>query len=163
MDYEVRPLQPEDRGEVADLIAARWGSPVLVVHGTIYKPADLPGFVALHAGEWVGLVTYCIVREECEIVSLDSLRPGIGVGTALLDAVQEAARRAQCRRIWLITTNDNLTALRFYQRRGFSLAAVHREAVERARRLKPEIPAVGQHGIPIRDEIELELLMAPSE
>jgi GNAT superfamily N-acetyltransferase len=163
VDLNLRPLQPQDRGRVADLIAARWGSPVVAVHGTIYRPAELPGFVALRAGEWVGLVTYRIADAACEIVSLDSLQPGIGVGTALLDAVQGTARRAKCTRIWLITTNDNLNALSFYQKRGFSLVALHPRAVEQARRLKPEIPAVGQEGIPIRDEIELELLLARSE
>jgi RimJ/RimL family protein N-acetyltransferase len=109
------------------------------------------------------LVTYRIVAKECEIVTLDSLQTGMGIGTALLDAVEQAAQQARCRRIWLITTNDNLTALRFYQKRGFSLVAVHRGAVEQARRLKPEIPACGQYGIPIQDEIELELLLAHSE
>jgi GNAT superfamily N-acetyltransferase len=158
MDFNVRPLRPQERERVADLIARRWGSEVVVVHGTIYRPAELPGFLALHAGEWVGLATYRIADAACEIVSLDSLQPGIGVGTALLNAVKEAARRARCSRLWLITTNDNLAALRFYQKRGFSLVAVHRGAVERARRLKPEIPTIGQDGIPIQDEIELELL-----
>jgi DNA-3-methyladenine glycosylase I len=163
MSIRVRPLRSQDRGRVADLIIARWGSPVVVVHGTIYRPAELPGFAALRAREWVGLVTYRIVAKECEIVTLDSLQTGMGIGTALLDAVEQAAQRARCRRIWLITTNDNLTALRFYQKRGFSLVAVHRGAVEQARRLKPEIPAIGQHGIPVQDEIELELLLAHSE
>lgn len=157
MDLNIRPLRPQDRGKVADLIAARWGSPAVAVHGTLYRPAELPGFVALLAGAWVGLVTYRIADAGCEIVTLDSMRPGIGVGTALIDAVEQAARRAGCSRVWLMTTNDNLIALGFYQRRGFSLVAVHRGAVERARRLKPEIPAIGQGGIPIRDEIELEL------
>jgi DNA-3-methyladenine glycosylase I len=163
MNLHVRPLRSQERGRVADLITARWGSPVVVVHGTMYRPAELPGFVALLAREWVGLVTYQIVAKECEIVSLDSLQTGMGIGTALLDAVEQAAQHSKCRRIWLITTNDNLTALRFYQKRGFSLIAVHRGAVEQARRLKPEIPAIGQYGIPIQDEIELEQLLAHSE
>jgi DNA-3-methyladenine glycosylase I len=163
MSLDVRSLQPQDRGRVADLIASRWGSDVVVVHGTTYRPAQLRGFVALRDGEWVGLVTYRIAEDACEIVSLDSLRPGIGIGTALLEAVEQAARQAGCMRMWLITTNDNLTALGFYQRRGFSLVAVHRGAVERARRLKPEIPAVGQAGIPIRDEIELELCLGRAD
>jgi trans-2,3-dihydro-3-hydroxyanthranilate isomerase len=159
MDLNVRPLSSHDRPQAAHLIAARWGSPVVVAHDAIYEPAELPGFVALHAGEWLGLVTYRIAEKACEIVSLDSLQPGIGVGTALLAAVEQEARRADCSRVWLTTTNDNLTALGFYQRRGFSLVAVHRGAVDRARTLKPEIPVVGHKGIPIRDEIELELLL----
>jgi GNAT superfamily N-acetyltransferase len=75
----------------------------------------------------------------------------------LIDAVRQEAQRAGCKRLWLITTNDNLTALRFYQRRGFVLVAVHRNAVELSRKLKPQIPLIGEHGIPIRDEIELEM------
>jgi GNAT superfamily N-acetyltransferase len=156
VDIDITPLRPQDRRKVADLIASRWGSHVVVAHGTVYRPAGLPGFVARRDGEWVGLVTYHIAGGACEIISLDSLQPGIGVGTALLDAVERAARGAGCIRLWLITTNDNLTALRFYQKRGFSLVAVHRGAVEQARILKPEIPVIGQEGIPIRDEIELE-------
>ena len=67
-----------------------------------------------------------------------------------------AARAGQCTRLWLITTNDNLRALRFYQRRGFRLAALHRDALETSRRLKPSISEIGFHGIPLRDELELE-------
>ena len=62
--------------------------------------------------------------------------------------------------MWLITTNDNLNALRFYQGRGFRLVAVHPGAVEASRRLKPQIPELGSFGIPIRDELELELSLA---
>jgi DNA-3-methyladenine glycosylase I len=89
-------------------------------------------------------------------VTLNSLREGIGIGTALLDAVREAARKSGCRRTWLITTNDNLHALRFYQKRGWRLTALHRNALDESRRLKPVIPEIGIDGIPLRDEIELE-------
>ncbi len=104
-----------------------------------------------------GLVTYRLEAVECEIVTIDSLIEGIGIGTALIDTVKAAAVAAKCERLWLITTNDNVKALRFYQRRGFALVAVYRNALEESRRLKPEIPLVGMHGIPLRDEIELEL------
>jgi hypothetical protein len=61
-------------------------------------------------------------------------------------------------RLWLVTTNDNVDALRFYQRRGFRLAELRPEAVTLSRRaLKPEIPMVGAHGIELRDELELDL------
>ena len=130
-----------------------------MAHGVIYRPRELAGFVAEQDGQRVGLVTYQVSGDASEIVTLDSSRPGIGVGTALIEAVKEAARAAGCRRLWQVTTNDNLDALRIYQQRGFVLVAVHRNAVEAARRLKPEIPRVGAHGIPLRDEIELELLL----
>jgi hypothetical protein len=85
--------------------------------------------------------------------------PGQGVGTALIEAVKVAAIEAGCRRLWLMTTNDNLHALGFYQRRGFRLVAVYPGAVDAARLLKPEIPLLGNDGIPIRDEIELEIAL----
>lgn len=154
--FTLRPLQPEDAAWVAQHIAAEWGAEIVVAHGAVYRPAGLPGFVAEAAGAPVGLLTYHLAGDACEIVTLDSARPGRGIGTALLVAAEEDARRAGCRRLWLITTNDNTHALRFYQKRGFVLAALHRDAVAASRALKPEIPLVGNDGIPIRDEIELE-------
>jgi ribosomal protein S18 acetylase RimI-like enzyme len=96
---------------------------------------------------------------ECEVITLDSVRQGIGVGTALLEAVSRAASERKCSRLWLITTNDNVDALRFYQKRGLRLETIHRDAIEQSRDMKPQIPLTGAHGIPIRDEIELELLL----
>jgi RimJ/RimL family protein N-acetyltransferase len=95
----------------------------------------------------------------CELVSLDSLREGQGIGSALLAGVADEAGRRGCHRLWLITTNDNLDAIRFYQRRGMRLVAVHRGGVDEARRLKPSIPLMGEHGIPIHDELEFELVL----
>jgi ribosomal protein S18 acetylase RimI-like enzyme len=105
-------------------------------------------------------LTYHIDGDACEIVTLDSQREGWGIGTALIEAVKAAARQSGCGRLWLVTTNDNTHALRFYQKRGFILAALHRDAVAASRAIKPEIPFFGVDGIPIRDEIELEMSLA---
>src|SRR3989337_347934 len=129
----VRPVRAEDRDWIRRFITERWSAEVVAVHGVIYRPHKLPGFVAEQVGDPVGLLTYQVAGE---IITLDSTRPGMGVGTALIEAVREAARAAGCRRLWLVTTNDNLEALRFYQKRGFVLATVHRDAVAAARRLK---------------------------
>ncbi len=153
----IRPLTLSDADWVRAWFARHWGAPFVVVHGVVYYPDTLAGFAAFERDTPIGLITYTLADNGCEIVSLDSERTGRGIGTALMDAVAAAARAAQCHRVWLITTNDNLDALRFYQRRGFRLAAVYPGAVDAARRLKPQIPLVGDHGIPIRDEIELEL------
>ncbi len=158
-DFEVRPLEPGDRAWVADLLTGHWGSTAVVSRGRVHRADTLPGFAALLDGQPVGLVTYHVEGEACEIVSLDSLAGGKGVGTALIEAVRRVAVEAGCRRLWLITTNDNLAALRFYQKRGFRLVAVHRDALDVSRRLKPEIPLLGIDGIPLRDEIELDLLL----
>jgi hypothetical protein len=94
---------------------------------------------------------------DCEVLTLHTDRQWSGIGTALLAEVERIARAAGCTRLWLITTNDNVDALRFYQRRGFRLAALRAGAVDACRAgLKPEIPEIGAPGIPIRDEIELE-------
>src|SRR3970040_841523 len=155
----VRPVRAEDPRWLRRFITERWSAEVVAVHGVIYRPHELPGFVAEQVGDPVGLLTYQVAGGACEIITLDSNRPGMRVGTALSHAVREAAHAAGCRRLWVVTTNDNLEALRFYQKRGFVLAAVYRNAVAAARRLQPEISRTGAHGIPIRDEIELELLL----
>jgi ribosomal protein S18 acetylase RimI-like enzyme len=155
----IRPLQELDHLWVADLIGKRWGSVRVVTRGRVHVVTQLPGFVAVRARERVGLITYRISEDECEIVTLDSLIERVGIGSALLDQVKAAARSQSCKRLWLITTNDNVHAVRFYQKRGFALAAVYRNALEVSRRLKPEIPLVGIDGIPLRDEVELEMLL----
>ncbi|GHO94755.1 N-acetyltransferase [Reticulibacter mediterranei] len=156
--FSIRPLTSHDRIWILQFISEQWGSNIIISRGTFYTADALPGFIAVEDGKRVGLITYHIQGNECEVVSVDSTRPGKGIGTALIDAVRQEAQRTGCKRLWLITTNDNLTALRFYQRHGFVLVAVHRNAIDEvSRKLKPQIPLIGEHGIPIRDEIELEM------
>jgi predicted acetyltransferase len=137
------------------LLADRWGSTRIARRDQLVDAAELPGFVAEIDGEPVGLVTFRESRGELEVVTLDASRQAVGVGTALLAAVEELARRHRARRVWLGTTNDNAPALGFYQRRGFRLVAVHIGVVDRARAAKPGIPAFGVAGVEIHDEIEL--------
>lgn len=153
----VRPLTADDLAWTRELFTERWGGVISVSRGIAHDTTRLPGFVASVGGERAGVATHRIDGRECELVTLDSVREGAGVGTTLVDAVAQAARAAGAVRLWLITTNDNLPALRFYQRYGFDLVAVHRDAVARARALKPSIPQTGLDGIPIRHELELEL------
>lgn len=158
-EFTLRPLTISDRDWVARRITESWGAETVVAHDEIYRPAELPGFAAMFEDEIAGLLTFHIQGKACEIVTLDSWREGLGVGSALIEAATQAARRVGCRRLWLITTNDNTHALRFYQKRGFVIAAIHVNALEKARRLKPEIPLIGEDGIPLRDEIELEMIL----
>lgn len=153
----VRPVAAPDREWVRAFVEDRWGADHVIAHGETYHPHTLPGFIAEVDGRPAGLVTYSVDGPDCEIVTLDSTRPRIGVGSMLIDAVRAEAVRAGCRRLWLVTTNDNLHALGFYQRRGFRLAALRSGAVDVARHLKPSIPQIGYDDIPIHDEIELEM------
>jgi len=154
----VRPLGEADREWATGKLRELWGEGV-VSRGRLLDATVLPGFVAEGEGEPAGLLTYRIDGGDCEVVTINAFPTGAGVGTALMEAAAAAARDAGCRRVWLITTNDNLRALRFYQRRGFRLAALHRDALARSRELKPSIPEVGLDGIPLRDELELELTL----
>jgi len=142
------------------LLKEWWAGPRIVTRGKLHHADELPGFIAIQDSKPAGLITYDIVGEQCEIVTMNSLVEGKGIGSALIDAVKNVAVTAGCKRLWLITTNDNTAALRFWQKRGFRLAAAHRNAIEKSRLLKPEIPLTGNDGIPIRDEIELEMILA---
>jgi len=156
----VAPVTPADRPWIRELLRAHWGAPEIVSRGRVLLPETLPGFLARVENERAGLITYELRHGDLEIVTLNSLRDGVGVGTALVHAALAAARAAGCGRAWLVTTNDNLPALGFYQRRGFELVAVHRRALARSRQLKPSIPLVGLDGIPLRDELELEIALS---
>ena len=155
--FRIRPLIYPDRAWVADLATEHWGSDKMVVHEEVFFISQLPGFTAEKEGEVAGLVTYHLANMECEIISLDSLQPGLGIGTALIEAVRMTAIQQGCRRLFLATTNDNIDALLFYQKRGFVLVELRPGAVTAARKIKPEISLVGNYGLPIRDEIELEM------
>jgi len=133
----------------------------VVGHGVVYRPHLLAGFVATDAREPVGLLTYTIDGDSCEIVTIDAMVERRGVGSLLIAAVEDAARDAGCARLWLITTNDNERALGFYHANGFALVAVHEGAVARSRELKPSIPLENEAGVPIQDEIEMERRLPP--
>jgi len=154
--FSIRRLTPDDLPELRQFWIEHWGGEEMIARGNVYRVEQLDGFVAENGSEWVGLLTFFVKNGECEVTSFDSLREGQGVGTKLMDAVVEEARKQNCKRVFLITTNDNMHALRFYQRRGFELVALYRDAVKESRRLKPSIPLTGFDDIPIRDEIELE-------
>jgi DNA-3-methyladenine glycosylase I len=157
--FSVRALSNADKPWVRQWMIDHWGAELMIAHGEQLYPAEYPGFVAEFGADVVGLVTYALRGVECEILSLDSLFEGQGIGSALVEAVRKFAIENDARRLWLITTNDNINALRFYQKRGFELVKVHRHAVDESRKIKPSIPLIGEYGIPLRDEIELEMLL----
>src|SRR5829696_4332301 len=125
---DVRPLTESDRAWAVQ-VEAGWSQPGVARLAELVDPAALPGFIALSDGQPAGLASYAVRGEECELVTIRSLREGRGIGRALLDAVRDAAIGAGCTRLWLITTNDNLRALELYQRWGMEIVAFHRHAV----------------------------------
>jgi GNAT superfamily N-acetyltransferase len=157
---EVVPSRPEDRQAVADFLG-RHNALRAARRGELVDCLSHPALIAWSHGGLVGVATYVVGNGECELLTLHAGPRFTGVGSALLTAIQDAARSSGCTRLWVVTTNDNVDALRFYQRRGFRLSGLRPEAVERSRRtLKPEIPTTGAYGIPLRDELELEMSLS---
>lgn len=156
-ELRVRAAETADRDRIVALLTARWGGTTVVAHGRAYEAADLPALLAERDGQLAGLLTYEIAAGGLEVVTLDAVMPGVGAGTALLAAATGLAREAGADRLWLVTSTDNLDALRFYQRRGLRIVGVSPGAVDEARQLKPSIPLVGAHGIELHDELTLEL------
>jgi len=156
MRINVRVRENDDDDWITEVLLENWASNIIVTRGISYEADLLPGFIAEAEGVRVGLLTYFINNEKLEIISLNAIEEGKGVGTALLIEVEKLAKMKKCSHIWLITTNDNVDALRFYQKRGYEIVSVHRYAIEESRKLKPQLPFVGKYGIPIRDEIEME-------
>jgi GNAT superfamily N-acetyltransferase len=145
---------PADAEWIESFLRTRWGATTIVVHGEVIDAAGLPALIVM-AEERRGLATYRRLGPDAELVTLDADPTGVGTGAALIEALAAQLRADGCERLWLTTTNDKLSALRFYLRGGFRLIQVRLGAVDDARRLKPSIPTVGEHGIPMHDELDL--------
>ncbi len=154
---DIKEISSENRQQINDFIKSQWFYTAMAVKGELVDMTNIDGFVAYACGEIIGLVTYRIVDSECEIMSLDSLTEKQGIGTALVNRVIEKAAKERCDKVTLITTNDNINALRFYQKRGFDMVKVYQNSVEASRKLKSSIPMIGEFGIPIKHEIEFEM------
>lgn len=154
---EIKSITYEMSQAVKELVATNWGAPLIVSKGKVHYMDMLPGYVAVENDKIKGLITYSIDSDEWEIVSLDSFSENKGIGTKLINYVVKEAEENKCKRVWLITTNDNIKAIRFYQKRGFNMVALHVDAIKKSRAIKPEIPLIGFDDIPILHEIEFEM------
>ncbi len=160
MHCTIYPITDFERTWVLEATKKNWEGDFIVTRGRKVYPAKLEGFYATSAsGEKIGLITYEIIDDQCEIITLDAFHKFCGVGTELLEKVRSNALEKGCRRLWLITTNDNLDAMRFYQRRGFAIAAIHTNAIFAYRKIKPSITEIGMYEIPLRDEIKFEMML----
>ena len=159
---ELVPSRPEHRPALKAFLRD-WNALRVARRGVLVDALDHPAVLAWSEGELTGVATYVIDGDTCELLTLHAATRLMGIGSALLTAVQNIAREAGCGRLWVVTTNDNVEALWFYQRRGFRLMVIRPGAVDRSRDLlKPEIPRSGAHEIPLQDEIELEMTLTPA-
>jgi GNAT superfamily N-acetyltransferase len=157
---EIVELTEDYKEETERIAAGSWGGVFVAAHHEVYDIRALPCYIALSEDKGIlGYCYYCVDNESLEIMAVESLLPGSGIGTALIKACMEKAEEKNCARILVNTTNDNTHALRFYQRRGFTICAIRLNELDYLRTLKPTIPQIGDDGIPLQHEIELEIVL----
>lgn len=153
------PINSEFRPKVNQYVADEWAGPMIVTKGISHNTSDTDGFISVIDGELTGYILYEIDNCECEILVLQSICENRGIGSALIRAVIDVAKSNHCTRVWLITTNDNIHAIRYYQKFGFELKAVYINALDESRRQKPSIPLFGNEGIPLKHEFEFDYML----
>jgi N-acetylglutamate synthase-like GNAT family acetyltransferase len=158
--FTVTPITKNDVEWVKNLFIQYWGGDICVSRGKVQKVDDFTGgFIAKIPKQNAGFITYTITGMELEITNLISLKENLGIGSALVKSVIDQAKKQEIKRICLTTTNDNLKGIGFWQKRGFKLVRVYPNAMEYTRKLKPAVPLLGENGIPLRDELELEMIL----
>lgn len=150
-------VNDQNREMINSFICEHWFSTDMVIRGKIIDMTKVDGIAVLENGGIIGLLTYIIYDKTCEITSFDSLIENIGIGTALINKVLEVAKKSGCGKVIAVTTNDNINAIRFYQKRGFDMAHLYHNALDVSRKLKPSIPLIGENDIPLMHEIEFEI------
>lgn len=156
MEDKIERITEKNRNLVNHFLIDNWFSTNISIRGEIIDGTKLDGFLVQEENTIIGLVTYTFFGDICEIVSLDSKKENIGIGSALLKEIEEIAKNNNCKKMRLITTNDNMRALQFYQKRGYCLTKLYQNAMDEVRKVKTDVPLIGENGIPLRDEIELE-------
>ncbi len=154
---ECKRIDRQNRNLINTFIEQHWFTTTMIIRGKKIDMTKTEGFYFSEEENIIGLITYIVYNDVLEITSLDSLKENQGIGSKLIEAVIHEAKERKCQKIVLITTNDNINAIRFYQKRGFDMAHLYRNALDISRKMKPEIPLIGENSIPLRHEIEFEL------
>lgn len=156
----IRPATPADRIFISQTLIREFTSTQIWSRRQKFEAMNLPALIAEDRGTPVGLSVYRHDHPELELLCLVATTHHQGTGSLLLEATRQLAIQLRARRLFLTTTNDNLDALRFYQRRGMNIAAFHAGAMDHARAHNPAIPQLGHYNIPMRDDIELEFRLS---
>ena len=156
---EWKRISTSDRTLVDEFIRQQWYTTTMIIRGKEIDMTQTEGFYVKEQEDIIGLITYLVSDDVLEVTSLNSLRENQGIGSKLVDAVIREAKDRKLKKILVVTTNDNINAIKFYQKRGFDMACLYHNALDISRKIKPEIPLIGDHSIPLRHEIEFELLI----
>lgn len=149
-------LEPVDQEFIRKRWEETWGLPVVSIDRS-YLPEDVQGLAWRDEwGEALGLVTWHIDGDHAELVTVDAYQQGRHIGGRLLAGAEAELRSHNVRTVSIITTNDNLRAVAFYVRHGYRIVRIELDGVERVRKIKPDVPLVGNEGLPLRDMFELK-------
>lgn len=152
--YEILKVDSSNREIVNAFIVQHWYDIRMVIRGKIIDLSESDGYCIIENQRVIGVITYCIEGGECEITLLHSLLENQGIGTRLVQAVLEAAQTAGAGKVKVITTNDNIRAILFYQRKGFDMAVLYHNSMDKVREIKRGVPLIGENGILLKHEIE---------
>ena len=150
-------LDEKFRKEVNRFIKDNWAGPIVITKGIAHDTSNSEGFISVEDRTITGYILYEFREAQCEILVLESIKQNRGIGTALIEMVKKVAKEHNCTHVWLITTNDNIHAIRYYQKHGFDIEAVHINAIKKSRELKPSIPLIGDNDILIKHEFEFSI------
>jgi len=151
----VRPANESDQEKINKIISESWGS-TIIVSTQKFDASKLPTLIVEDEGKLSGVCVYNISGGRLEIVAIKTLIHGKGYGKALISDCKRLAKEKALTSIFLITTNDNLDAMGFYQKQGLRMVKIYPDEMDEVRKIKPEIPLIGENGIPLKDEIEFE-------
>lgn len=156
----IKNVEKNDKQLITDYLKREWGSTLIVLReGETFNLQYEKGFIAYDGDTVIGLITYRITGHICELLSLNSNIEKHGLGTSLIEKVRECAKLNKCDLLRVITTNDNLRAIGFFQKRGFRLVKLYVNAMDFVRKIKPDVPLKGENDIPLNDELEFEMLI----
>jgi ribosomal protein S18 acetylase RimI-like enzyme len=133
-EFNITEIKNGEHSLIAPFITEHWGSSMIVSKGKIFNSAELKGFICKENNNIVGLITYRIENNECEIVSLNSTVENRGLGTSLINKMINHSRKNNYQRIWVMTTNDNTKAIRFYQKRGFEWVGYYKDSIQKSKK-----------------------------
>lgn len=152
-------INDEYRIKVNKIVKEEWAGPIVITKGISHDTSNYNGFVSIENDELLGYILYDIREDKCEIIVLQSLLENHGIGTELINTVINVAKENNCKCVWLITTNDNMHAIRYYQKFGFELNSVYINALDISRKMKPSIPLIGNDEIPLKHEFEFTITL----
>jgi ASC-1-like (ASCH) protein len=155
-DLYIRKAKKNDEATIKNLKVSHWGGEPLIIHGKPYFPSNLDGLFICSKNEILGFLFYDKQPAYYEIIVFEVFQKFQGLGTFLMNEFMSIVKKEGGKKIEVMTTNDNLDALRFYQRRGFTISRIDINQLETTRALKKSCGRIGDFGIPCRDEIILE-------